>query len=53
MLRHTFGTQLESGVDLITVAELMGHARLDTTTDLHLPTKVDRERALDALLTDG
>jgi hypothetical protein len=32
--------------------ELMGHARLETTWFYTLPTKADRERALDALLTD-
>jgi integrase/recombinase XerC len=53
VLRHTFGTQLvRGGVDLVTVAELMGHARLDTTRLYTLPTKADRDRALDALLTD-
>jgi integrase/recombinase XerC len=53
VLRHTFGTQLVRGeVDLVTVAELMGHARLDTTRIYTLPPKADRERALDALLTD-
>jgi integrase/recombinase XerC len=32
VLRHTFGTDLvRSGVDLVTVAELLGHASLDTT----------------------
>jgi Phage integrase family len=32
ILRHTFGTELtRSGVDLVTVAELMGHASLETT----------------------
>jgi integrase/recombinase XerC len=54
VLRHTFGTQLvRAGVDLVIVAELMGHARLDTTRIYTLPTKADREGALDALLTDG
>ena len=54
VLRHTFGTQLvRSGVDLVTVAELMGHARLDTTRVYTLPTMADRERALLALVTDG
>jgi integrase/recombinase XerC len=53
VLRHTFGTQLvRAGFDLVTVAELMGHARLETTRIYALPTKADRERALDALLTD-
>jgi len=53
VLRHTFGTQLvRAGIDLVTVAELMGHARLETTRVYTLPTKADRERALSALLTD-
>jgi integrase/recombinase XerC len=53
VLRHTFGTQLvRAGVDLVTVAELMGHARLDATRIYTLPAKTDPERALDALLTD-
>jgi site-specific recombinase XerD len=53
VLRHTFGTQLvRAGVDLVTVAELMGHSRLETTRLYTLPTRADRERALEALLTD-
>ena len=32
VIRHTFGTNLlRRGVDIATVAELMGHRRLDTT----------------------
>ncbi|MEV2273869.1 tyrosine-type recombinase/integrase [Nonomuraea africana] len=31
-LRHSFGTQLlRNGVDIVVVADLMGHATLDTT----------------------
>jgi site-specific recombinase XerD len=38
VLRHTFGTQLvRGGVDLVTLAELMGHARLETTRLYTLP----------------
>jgi integrase len=39
-------------VDLITVAELLGHARLDTTRIYALPTAADRAAALEALVTD-
>ena len=53
VLRHTFGTQLvRAGVDLVTVAELMGHARLDAVRLYALPATVDRRRALDSLVTD-
>jgi site-specific recombinase XerD len=32
VLQHTFGTELtRSGVDIVTVVELMGHASLETT----------------------
>jgi integrase/recombinase XerC len=34
-LRHTFGTSLRrSGVDVVVVAELMGHRRLATDEEL-------------------
>ncbi|WBQ03410.1 tyrosine-type recombinase/integrase [Kribbella sp. CA-293567] len=45
-LRHTFGTTLvRDGHDLVLVAELMGHARLDQTRRYSLPTQADRELA--------
>ncbi len=52
--RHTFGTELvRSGVDLVTVAELMGHADLETTRGYVLPTEADMQRAVDLLSADG
>lgn len=54
VLRHTFGTQLvRRGVDIVTVAELLGHSRLDTTRIYSLPTDEDRAAALDVLTTDA
>ncbi len=53
VLRHTFGTTLvRSGHDLILVAELMGHRRLETTRGYTRPSRADRERAIGSLPTD-
>ena len=53
-LRHTFGTQLlRNGVDVVTVADLMGHAKLDSTRIYTRSSATDRARAIDiALITD-
>jgi integrase/recombinase XerC len=54
VLRHTFGTELtRSGVDLVTVAELMGHASLETTRLYTRPSAADLQRAVDLLSVDG
>jgi site-specific recombinase XerD len=54
VLRHTFGTSMvRDGVDLVTVAQLMGHARLETTRGYVLPTEEDLERAVGSLPVDG
>ena len=51
--RHTFGTELtRSGVDLVTVAELMGHASLETTRLYTRPSAADMQRAVDLLTAD-
>jgi site-specific recombinase XerD len=53
VLRHTFGTTLiRGGHDIVLVAELMGHARLETTRNYTLPTSADRQQAIDTLPTD-
>jgi len=53
-LRHTFGTNLtRSGVDVVTVAQLMGHKRLETTRRYSLPTAADLEAAVSNLPSDG
>jgi site-specific recombinase XerD len=53
VLRHTFGTTLvRAGHDLVLVAELMGHRRLETTRGYTRPGPIDRERAIASLPTD-
>jgi len=51
-LRHTFGTRLiRQGHDIVVVAELMVHKRLDQTRRYSLPTQADRENAILSLPT--
>ena len=53
VLRHTFATTLIRGkTDLVIVAELLGHARLETTRRYSLPTDKDKADALNLLTTD-
>jgi len=53
VLRHTFATTLvRGGTDLVIVAELLGHARLETTRGYTRPSAEERTRALDLLLVD-
>jgi site-specific recombinase XerD len=50
VLRHTCVTNLvRGGNDLVLVAELAGHRRLETTRRYSMPSAADRQAAMDAL----
>ena len=50
VLRHTCVTNLvRAGNDLVLVAELAGHRRLETTRRYSLPSDTDRQAAMDAI----
>ena len=50
VLRHTCVTNLvRAGNDLVLVAELAGHRRLETTRRYSLPSAADRQAAMEAL----
>ena len=53
VLRHTFATRLaQGGANLVTVAELLGHAHLETTRVYTRPTRQDALNALKLLDVD-
>ena len=53
VLRHTFVTNLvRSGSDMVLVAELAGHRRLDTTRRYSLPSEADRAAAVESVLIE-
>ena len=52
-LRHTCLTRLvRAGNDIVLVAELAGHSRLETTRRYSLPSDADRQAAMDGLTAD-
>lgn len=53
VLRHTFVTNLiRSGADVVLVAEIAGHRRLDTTRRYSLPSQADKDAAVGAVLVE-
>jgi site-specific recombinase XerD len=53
VLRHTCVTNLiRSGADVVLVAEIAGHRRLDTTRRYSLPSEADRDAAVEAALVE-
>ena len=53
VLRHTCVTNLiRSGADVVLVAEIAGHRRLDTTRRYSLPSEADRDAAVEAVLVE-
>ncbi|WP_194908969.1 tyrosine-type recombinase/integrase [Catenulispora rubra] len=53
VFRHTFGTTLvRADTDLATVAELLGHSRIETVRIYSRPTEADKIRALEHLTVD-
>lgn len=53
VLRHTCVTNLvRSGFDVVMVAEIAGHRRLDTTRRYSLPSEADRDAALEAVIVE-
>jgi len=53
VLRHTCVTNLiRSGADIVLVAEIAGHRRLDTTRRYSLPSEGDRDAAVEAVLVE-
>jgi len=52
VLRHSFAKQvLDSGTDLVAVARLLGHERLDSTARYTQPSERDLEKAVERLET--
>jgi site-specific recombinase XerD len=53
-LRHSFGKHaLDAGADLVSVAALLGHQRLETTAIYTTPSQRDLERVVEKLEQDG
>ncbi|HET9081113.1 MAG TPA: tyrosine-type recombinase/integrase [Trebonia sp.] len=53
VLRHTFGTTMvRDGVDIVQVAHLLGHSRLETTRRYAAPSDEDLEKAIMSLAVD-
>lgn len=53
VLRHTFVNNLiRSGADVVLVAEIAGHRRLETTRRYSMPSHADKDAAVEAVLVE-
>lgn len=53
VLRHTAMTNLvRAGNDLVMIAEIAGHKRLETTRRYSLPSEADRQAAMEGIRVD-
>ena len=51
VLRHSCATNMiRAGVDIVQVADLLGHSSLDTTRRYSLPSAADRQKAIEAAM---
>ena len=48
-----WGSALDTGADLVSVSELMGHQRLETTAIYTIASRRDLERVVEKLEQDG
>jgi len=50
-LRHNFGTTLvESGVDIVTVSEILGHSTIKMTMRYSYPTPAHKRKAVESMV---
>jgi integrase/recombinase XerC len=52
IVRTSLTTSFRSGADVVLVAEIAGHRRLDTTRRYSLPSQADKDAALEAVLVE-
>lgn len=51
-IRRLLVTSFRSGADVVLVAEIAGHRRLDTVRRYSLPSQADKDAALEAVVVE-